>query len=91
MKLILPGNINTGLFMRIVWRICIIQKSLFNSIRSGCVTYYISDPDLTLPHLKGAFIQSCPANLEVTEDNSADIVKEMRKVMFIRTMGNIFL
>ena len=58
------------------------SEKLFNSIRSGCVTYYVSDPELTLPHLKGAFIQSCPASLEVTEDNSSDIVKEMRKVMF---------
>lgn len=58
------------------------SEKLFNSIRSGCVTYYISDPELTLPHLKGAFIQSYPTSLEEREDISADIVEEMRKVMF---------
>jgi len=58
------------------------SEKLFNSIRSGCVTYYISDPDLILPHLEGAFIQSNSTNLEEREDISADIVSEMRKVMF---------
>jgi len=58
------------------------SEKLFNSIRSGCVTYYISDPDLILPHLEGAFIQSNSTNLEGKEDISADIVSEMRKVMF---------
>jgi len=58
------------------------SEKLFNSIRSGCVTYYISDPDLILHHLEGAFIQSNSTNLEEREDISADIVGEMRKVMF---------
>jgi len=58
------------------------SEKLFNSIRSGCVTYYISDPDLILPHFEGAFIQSNSTNLEEREDISADIVSEMRKVMF---------
>jgi ribosomal protein L16 Arg81 hydroxylase len=35
-----------------------------------------------LPHLEGAFIQSNSTNLEEREDISADIVSEMRKVMF---------
>lgn len=58
------------------------SEKLFNSIRSGCVTYYIADPHLTLPHLEGAYIQSNSTNLEEREDISADIVGEMRKVMF---------
>ena len=58
------------------------SEKLFNSIRSGCVTYYIADPRLTLPHLEGAYIQSNSTNLKEREDISAAIVGEMRKVMF---------
>ncbi len=35
---------------------CYHSEKLFNSIRSGCVTLYLSDPELSLPHLAGAFI-----------------------------------
>ena len=58
------------------------SEKLFNSIRSGCVTYYISDPDLILPHLEGAFFQSYPMSSKESEDISLDIVEMMRKVMF---------
>jgi hypothetical protein len=58
------------------------SEKLFNSIRSGCVTYYISDPDLNLKHLEGAYIQSYPSSSKEAENISFDIVDEMRKVMF---------
>jgi len=58
------------------------SEKLFNSIRSGCVTYYISDPELSLPHLDGAFIQSFPENFRDMDTISEVILREMRKVMF---------
>jgi hypothetical protein len=57
------------------------SEKLFNSIRSGCVTYYISDPDLILPHIDGAFIQFSYESM-MEKENALDIVDEMRKVMF---------
>ena len=58
------------------------SEKLFNSIRSGCVTYYVSDPELTLPHLEGAYIRSNPVSFVEGQDTSPDVVKEMNNVMF---------
>lgn len=58
------------------------SEKLFNSIRSGCVTYYISDPDLILPHLEGAFIRCDATIFKERADSNSGIVEEMWKIMF---------
>ena len=60
------------------------SEKLFNSIRSGCVTLYLSDPELELPELTGAYLQCNEKNL-LERENIADIVtKNILDVMFSR-------
>ena len=47
------------------------------------MAYHISDPDLTLLHLKRVSIQSNSTSLKERENFSADIVEDMRKVLSI--------
>jgi hypothetical protein len=61
---------------------CYHSEKLFNSIRSGCVTLYLSDPELALPHLAGAFIPYNEGNLCEREDLSQEVMHEVGKVMY---------
>ncbi len=58
------------------------SEKLFNSIRSGCMTFYLSDPELVLPHLKGAFVRYDEGNLREREDLSQGVMNEVGKVMY---------
>jgi hypothetical protein len=58
------------------------SEKLFNSIRSGCMTFYLSDPELVLPHLEGAFVRLDEGNLLKREDLSQGVMQEVEKVMF---------
>jgi hypothetical protein len=58
------------------------SEKLFNSIRSGCMTFYLSDPELLLPHLEGAFVRLDEGNLLKREDLSQGVMQEVEKVMF---------
>ena len=58
------------------------SEKLFNSIRSGCVTFYLADPELELPHLKGAYLTMSYDNLLKREELSQQLMDKMRKIMF---------
>jgi len=58
------------------------SEKLFNSIRSGCVTFYRADPDLELPHLKGAYLNMSNDSLLKKEEMSQQVLDKMHKVMF---------
>jgi hypothetical protein len=58
------------------------SEKLFNSVRSGCVTFYLADPALVLPHLNGAFIPYEEGNLREREGLSQGVLNEVGKVMY---------
>jgi len=58
------------------------SEKLFNSIRSGCMTFYVADPELVLPHLEGAFVRFDEGNLREREDLSQGVMNEVGKVMY---------
>ena len=58
------------------------SEKLFNSIRSGCVTFYLSDPELIMPHLEGAFIPFSEGYLCEREDLSQGVINAVGKVMY---------
>jgi len=58
------------------------SEKLFNSIRSGCVTFYLADPDLELPHLKGAYLNLSCESLFKREELSQQILGKLHDVMF---------
>jgi hypothetical protein len=58
------------------------SEKLFNSIRSGCVTFYGADPELELPHLKGSYLPMSFDTLLNREDLSQKILMNLHKVMF---------
>ena len=45
------------------------------------MTYYISDPDLVLPHLEGAFVRFDVEKLHEREDLSQCVMAEVKKIM----------
>jgi hypothetical protein len=57
------------------------SEKLFNSIRSGCVTFYMSDPDLELPHMEGAYVNMNYDNLLKREELSQKILENMGEFM----------
>lgn len=58
------------------------SEKLFNSIRSGCVTFYLADPKLELPHLKGAYLTMTAENLVKREELSQNTLGKLEKFMF---------
>ncbi len=58
------------------------SEKLFNSIRSGCVTFYLSDPELELPHLKGAYLKMNCDSLFKREELSQKTLDKMNHLMF---------
>ena len=46
------------------------------------MTFYLSDPELVLPHLEGAFVRLDEGNLLKREDLSQGVMQEVEKVMF---------
>jgi len=60
------------------------SEKLFNSIRSGCVTYYLADPELELPHLEGAYVNMNYDNLLKREELSQRILENMGEFMVSR-------
>ncbi len=58
------------------------SEKLFNAIRSGCVTNYLADPDLKLPHLEGAYVTYSNQNIEEIEDNTSSILNNIKNVMY---------
>ncbi len=58
------------------------SEKLFNSIRSGCVTFYISDPELELPHLKGAYLNMSYDSLFKREELSQKALDKIHELMF---------
>jgi hypothetical protein len=57
------------------------SEKLFNSIRTGCVTFYISDPHLELPHLEGAYLNMNYDNILKREELSPKILKNIGEFM----------
>jgi len=60
------------------------SEKLFNSIRSGCVTFYMSDPDLELPHMEGAYVNMNYDNLLKREEISQRILENIGEFMVSR-------
>jgi len=58
------------------------SEKLFNSVRSGCVSYYIADPELKLPHLAEAYLNCMDYTLINREEIASDILNNIQKVMF---------
>jgi hypothetical protein len=58
------------------------SEKLFNSIRSGCVTFYLADPGLELPHLKGAYINMSFDSLFKREELSQQLLGKIHEIMF---------
>ena len=61
---------------------CYHSEKLFNSIRSGCVTFYVSDPELDLPHLDGAYVKMSDENILNREDLSQRTLNRIGEVMY---------
>jgi hypothetical protein len=57
------------------------SEKLFNSIRTGCVTFYISDPHLELPHLEGVYLNMNYDNILKREELSPKILKNIGEFM----------
>lgn len=58
------------------------SEKLFNSIRSGCVTFYLADPALQVPELTGTYLRCNEKNL-LERENTADMApKKIHDVMF---------
>lgn len=58
------------------------SEKLFNSIRSGCVTFYSGDANLDLSFLGDSFFILSDQNLASYRELSSAVVKEMEKFMF---------
>lgn len=58
------------------------SEKLFNAIRSGCVTYYLADPDLKVPHLEEAYVTYSNQNIEEIEDITSSILNNIKNVMY---------
>lgn len=58
------------------------SEKLFNSIRSGCVTFYLADPELELPHLKGAYLNMSCESLSKREEMSQKTLDKINELMF---------
>jgi hypothetical protein len=58
------------------------SEKLFNSIRNGCVTFYLADPNLHLPHLDGAYVTMSHENLLKRKELSERTLDKMDKFMF---------
>jgi hypothetical protein len=58
------------------------SEKLFNSIRSGCVTFYLADPNLELLHMKDAYVNFTFNNLNDRNEKSTKILDGMKRFMF---------
>ncbi|HUT43054.1 MAG TPA: hypothetical protein VMW95_01855 [Desulfobacterales bacterium] len=58
------------------------SEKLFNGIRSGCVTFYLADPELELSHLTGSYLPLSCDNLINREELSQQLLIKLRKIMF---------
>ena len=58
------------------------SEKLFNSIRSGCITFYLADPELKLPHLKGTYLNMSCENLLKREELGQELPGNIQKIMF---------
>jgi hypothetical protein len=57
------------------------SEKLFNSIRSGCVTFYLADPNLELLHMKGAYVNMNYDNLLKREELSQRMLENIGEFM----------
>jgi len=64
------------------------SEKLFNSIRSGCVTFYMADPDLELPHLNGSYLPMSCDNLDNRKKLSRQILINLCKFLFSNAWEN---
>ena len=58
------------------------SEKLFNSIRSGCVTFYLADQNLELPHLKGSYLTLSCDSLLNREELSQELLEKIQIIMF---------
>ncbi|HBG06025.1 MAG: hypothetical protein A2075_15680 [Geobacteraceae bacterium GWC2_58_44] len=58
------------------------SEKLFNSIRSGCVTFYQGDPTLDLPHAAGAFLPLTVEAVHNRQDLGEDVLGAVERFMF---------
>lgn len=67
------------------------SEKLFNSIRSGCVTFYQGDPSLDLSHLAGGFIPLTMEAVVNRGDLAAETLSAMERFMFGKALpGGVF-
>lgn len=64
------------------WQFGYHSEKLFNSIRSGCVTFYKADPSLELTHAEETFLPLEPAVLKDREDLAPRILEGIGRFMF---------
>jgi hypothetical protein len=57
------------------------SEKLFNSIRSGCVTFSLADPNLELLHMKGAYVNMNYDNLLKREELSQRMLENIGEFM----------
>jgi hypothetical protein len=58
------------------------SEKLFNSIRSGCVTFYLADPALQLPDLTDTYLPCNEKNLFERENIADNITRKIFDTMF---------
>jgi len=58
------------------------SEKLFNSIRSGCVTFYRGDPSLDLSHAEGAFLRFEPDLLRDRDELGRKALHGIERFMF---------
>jgi hypothetical protein len=58
------------------------SEKLFNSIRSGCVTFYLSDPSLQLSELMDAYLPCNEKNFLERENVADNVTKKILDTMF---------
>ena len=71
------------------------SEKLFNSLKSGCITFYISDPMLKLPHLEGCYFNCIEDGIKEKYLNVDTALKRMRNLMFsdkweVYSLKNLF-
>jgi len=58
------------------------SEKLFNSVRSGCVTFYGCCPTLSLPHMQDAYVPLQLQALAERGDHAPRVLEGMTRVMF---------
>jgi hypothetical protein len=58
------------------------SEKLFNSVRSGCVTFYRADPSLRLPELTDSYLLCNEKDLLERQNAAENVIKKIHNLMF---------